>query len=71
MDLIETLRSIGAVREFTDEPVGDDVVASILDTARFVPSEIQCVLRIVVHWSLWLARLHSAPMRRLRGRWRS
>lgn len=26
MDLIETLRSTGAVREFTDEPVGDDVV---------------------------------------------
>ena len=38
MDLIETLRSTGAVREFTDEPVADDVVARILDTARFAPS---------------------------------
>ena len=38
MDLIETLRSTGAVREFTDDPVGDDVVARILDTARFAPS---------------------------------
>jgi len=38
MDLIETLRSTGAVREFTDEPVSDDVVARILDTARFAPS---------------------------------
>ncbi len=38
MDLIETLRNTGAVREFTDEPVDDDVVARILDTARFAPS---------------------------------
>lgn len=38
MDLIETLRGTGAVREFTDEPVDDDVVAHILDTARFAPS---------------------------------
>lgn len=38
MDLIETLRSTGAVREFTDDPVDDDVVARILDTARFAPS---------------------------------
>jgi hypothetical protein len=28
------------------------------------------VLRIVVHWFLWLTRLHSARMRTLRGRWR-
>ena len=38
MDLIDTLRSTGAVREFTDEPVGDDVVVRLLDTARFAPS---------------------------------
>ena len=38
MDLIETLRSTGAVREFIDEPIPDDVVARILDTARFAPS---------------------------------
>jgi nitroreductase len=38
MDLIETLRSTGAVREFTDEPISDDVVERILDTARFAPS---------------------------------
>lgn len=38
MDLIQALRSTGAVREFTAEPVGDDVVARILDTARFAPS---------------------------------
>lgn len=38
MDLIDTLRSTGAVREFTDAPVSDDVVARILDTARFAPS---------------------------------
>lgn len=38
MDLIDTLRSTGAVREFTGEPVGDDVLARVLDTARFAPS---------------------------------
>lgn len=38
MDLIETLRSTGAVREFTSEQVDDEVVARILDNARFAPS---------------------------------
>ncbi|MCX2932906.1 nitroreductase family protein [Mycobacterium sp. CVI_P3] len=38
MDLIDTLRSTGAVREFTDEPVDDATLARILDTARFAPS---------------------------------
>ena len=38
MDLIDTLRSTGAAREFTDEPVDDAAVARILDTARFAPS---------------------------------
>lgn len=38
MDLIDTLRTTGAVREFTDEPVGDDVLARVLDSARFAPS---------------------------------
>src|SRR3954469_24656411 len=38
MDLIETLRSTAAVRDFTGEPVSDEVVARILDNARFAPS---------------------------------
>jgi len=38
MDLIETLRTTGAIREFTDQPVPDEVVARVLDTARFAPS---------------------------------
>lgn len=38
MELIEALRTTGAVREFTDEPVADDVLARVLDTARFAPS---------------------------------
>jgi nitroreductase len=38
VDLLEVLRSTGAIRDFTDEPVGDDVVARILDSARFAPS---------------------------------
>lgn len=38
MDLIDTLRSTAAVREFTDEPVDDSTLARVLDTARFAPS---------------------------------
>ncbi len=36
--MIEALRTTGAVREFEPEPVADDVVERILDTARFAPS---------------------------------
>jgi nitroreductase len=38
LDLVTTLRSTGAVREFRDEPVPDDVLARLLETARFAPS---------------------------------
>ena len=38
MDLLETLRSTGAVRGFTTDPVADATVASVLDAARFAPS---------------------------------
>lgn len=38
MELIDALRTTGAVREFTSEPVADDVLARVLDTARFAPS---------------------------------
>jgi nitroreductase len=38
MELREALTTTGAVRDFTDEPVRDDVVRRILDTARFAPS---------------------------------
>lgn len=38
MDLLQTLRSTGAVRGFTADPVTDDSVAAVLETARFAPS---------------------------------
>jgi nitroreductase len=38
MELIPTLRTTGAVREFRPEPVADDVLARVLDNARFAPS---------------------------------
>ncbi len=38
MDLIETLRTTGAVRELRPDPVPDDVLHRVLDTARFGPS---------------------------------
>jgi nitroreductase len=38
VDLIETLRTTAAIREFRPEPVPDDVLRRVLDTARFAPS---------------------------------
>lgn len=38
MDLRDAIRTTGSVREFRDEPVDDDVVAAVLDDARFAPS---------------------------------
>ncbi len=38
MDLIETLRSTGAARDFRPDPVADEVLHRVLDTARFGPS---------------------------------
>ncbi len=38
MDLAEALRTTGAVREFEPEPVPDEVLARILDSARFAPN---------------------------------
>lgn len=38
MDLDAVLRTTGAVRRFTDEPVDDATVAAVLDAARFAPS---------------------------------
>ena len=38
MDLYEVMRTTAAVREFTDDPLPDDVLGTILDNARFAPS---------------------------------
>jgi nitroreductase len=38
MDLLDTLRSTGAARGFTPDPVSDTTIADLLDTARFAPS---------------------------------
>src|SRR6476659_9673710 len=38
LTLLDALRTTGACREFTDEPVPDDVLVRILDSARFAPS---------------------------------
>src|SRR5206468_11925944 len=38
VDLTEALRTTGAVRDFLPDPVPDDVLYRILDTARFAPS---------------------------------
>jgi nitroreductase len=38
MELLETLRTTAAIRSFLPDPVADDVLARILDTARFAPN---------------------------------
>ncbi|ORW93010.1 nitroreductase [Mycobacterium sp. IEC1808] len=38
MELYDVMRSTLAVREYTDDPLPDDVLARILDNARFAPS---------------------------------
>jgi nitroreductase len=38
MDLISTLRTTAAIRNFRPDPVSDEVVHRILDNARFAPS---------------------------------
>ena len=38
MELYDVMRSTSAVREFADDPLPDDVLARILDNARFAPS---------------------------------
>ena len=38
MDFLEVAQTTFAAREFTDDPVSDDVLYRIFDTARFAPS---------------------------------
>ena len=38
MDLYDVMRTTGAVRQFTGDPLPDDVLRRILDHARFAPS---------------------------------
>jgi nitroreductase len=38
VDLSEALRENAAIREFTDEPIPDEMLYRILETARFAPS---------------------------------
>jgi nitroreductase len=38
VDLIDALRTTGAVRQFRPDPVPDETVVRLLDTARFAPS---------------------------------
>jgi len=38
MELYDVMRTTGTVRQFTDDPLADDVLQRILDNARFAPS---------------------------------
>ena len=38
MELYDVMRTTFAAREFTDQPITDEVIARILEQARFAPS---------------------------------
>ena len=38
MQLVEALRTTGAIRDFTDDPVDDATLVRVLDNARFAPN---------------------------------
>src|SRR4051795_989745 len=38
MELYDVMRTTAAVRDFTDDPLPDDVLHTILENARFAPS---------------------------------
>ena len=38
MELYDVMRTAFAAREFTDQPISDEVIAHILEQARFAPS---------------------------------
>ncbi len=38
MELYDVMRTTGAVRQYTDDPMPDEVIERILDNARFAPS---------------------------------
>ena len=38
MDLYDAMRTTFSARDFTDDPLPDDVIFKILDHARFAPS---------------------------------
>src|ERR1700680_4289163 len=38
MELRDAMRTTAAIREFTDDPVRDEELFEVLDTARFAPS---------------------------------
>jgi nitroreductase len=38
MELYDVMRTTGAVREYTGDPLSDEVLERILDNARFAPS---------------------------------
>src|SRR4051794_39344153 len=38
MELYDAMRTTGTVRQFTDDPLPDDVLHRILDNARFAPT---------------------------------
>ena len=65
MELVEVLRTTGAIRDFTDEPVPDEVVFRILDTARFGPSggNVQGWRVVVVKDRATRRTLRSSSMR--------
>ena len=57
MDLFDAMRTAFACREFTDEPVTDEQLHRILDTARFAPSSSQ-----ERHWAVGKPEAFQGPV---------
>lgn len=68
-DLIKFLRSLRAVREYTPEPVAEDVIQSILDVARWSgsASNRQPVELVVVRAEEVLQTIHQHGVRAAAG----
>jgi len=51
MELYDVMRTTFAARQFTADPLPDDVLAKILDHARFAPSGAGSVYLCIAHTS--------------------
>jgi nitroreductase len=83
MELYDVMRTTGAVRNFTDDPMPDDVVERILDNARFAPSggnrqgahviviRDQATREVLAELSTTGARRYAAQLARGESPWNS
>ena len=70
MDLYDVMRTTAAVREYTDDPLPDEVLERILDNARFAPSGgNRQGARVVIELAIPGARRYIAQLRNGESPW--